>query len=386
MTSSSSSFLYAELLDVQLWQWLVLIVFSIAFWLGATLLEHGLTKVAARAAKVTQHGWDDQLALAASGPGRLFLFSAFITASSPLLALKPGPAHVIRTVATSVVIIATAWFVHRFVRLLCELIAERVAEERPETTHHVRGVRTQLAVLRRVANAALYVITLSLLLLQLEGVRNIGVSLLASAGVAGLVLGLAAQKSISTLLAGVQLSLTQPVRIGDTVIVENEWGWVEDITLTYAVIRVWDLRRLVVPITWFLDRPFQNWSKVSSDILGTVELAADPRTDVAALRQELERVLREEAGALWDGKVAGAQVTASNELSMTVRLLVSSRDPSANWDLRCLVRERLLTWLQAQPHGLPVFRTEQVGPNPASAGGAPAVRNNLNTRPLGRVL
>jgi small-conductance mechanosensitive channel len=226
----------------------------------------------------------------------------------------------------------------------------------------------------------------SLLLLQFEAVRSVGVSLLASAGLAGLVIGLAAQKSISTLLAGIQLSITQPVRIGDTVIVENEWGWIEEITLTYVVVKVWDLRRLVVPMSHFLDKPFQNWSKVSPEILGTVELYADFRTDVAAVRAELKRILEQESEGLWDGKVQGLQVTGCSERTMLLRALVSSEDAGKSWDLRCLVREKLIGWLQRQPQGLPLVRAEashQLTGDPALLLGVPAT---VGSRPGGNVL
>jgi small-conductance mechanosensitive channel len=196
-------------------------------------------------------------------------------------------------------------------------------------------------------------------------------SMLASAGVAGVVIGLAAQKSISNLLAGIQLSLTQPVRIGDTVIVEGEWGWIEEITLTYVVVKIWDLRRLVVPIGTFLDKPFQNWSRNSTEILGTVEVFADWQVNVAEVRAELERIVETERGGLWDGKVVGLQVTALSDRAMTLRALVSATDSGKAWDLRCLVRERLVDWLQQQPEGLPRVRTELSGAVPTSP---PALR------------
>src|SRR3954465_9465689 len=177
-----------------------------------------------------------------------------------------------------------------------------------------------------------------------EVVRNVGVPLLASAGIAGLVIGLAAQKSISTLLAGIQLSVTQPIRLGDQVVVENEFGTVEEITLTYVVIRVWDERRLVVPITTFLDKPFQNWTRATGNMLGEVLLQVDYSADIDALREELKRVLSEEGRELWDGKVQSVVVLNVLEKTLSVRALVSARDPGKLFDLRCLVRERLIVF------------------------------------------
>jgi small-conductance mechanosensitive channel len=176
------------------------------------------------------------------------------------------------------------------------------------------------------------------------------------------------------------------VRIGDTVIVENEWGWIEEITLTYVVVKVWDLRRLVVPMTHFLDKPFQNWSKVSPEILGTVEVYADFRTDVAAVRAELKRILEQESEGLWDGKVQGLQVTGCTERTLLLRALVSATDAGKAWDLRCLVREKLIAWLQRQPRGLPLMRAEashQLPGEPALLLGVPAA---VSPRPGANVL
>ena len=221
----------------------------------------------------------------------------------------------------------------------------------------VRGLRTQLAVMRSVFEAATYIIAASLLLMQFETVRNVGVSLLASAGIAGLVIGLAAQKSISTLLAGIQLSITQPIRIGDTVMVESEFGTVEDITLTYVVVKVWDERRLVIPITQFLDKPFQNWSKGGQSMLGPVRLQVDFTTNLEALRAEVRRLLENEGKALWDGKVVTVVVEDVLDRTMQLRVLVSAT-PGNLFDLRCVVREGMMVYLRARPEWLPTTRTE----------------------------
>jgi small-conductance mechanosensitive channel len=183
------------------------------------------------------------------------------------------------------------------------------------------------------------------------------VSLLASAGIAGLVIGLAAQKSISSLLAGIQLSITQPIRIGDQVVVENEFGTVEEITLTYVVVKVWDERRLVVPISQFLDKTFQNWSKGGQTMLGPVKLLVDFSADLDALRAELRRILEHEGQALWDGKVASVVVEEVLDRTLQVRVLLSAT-PDHLFDLRCLVREKMMAYLRARPEWLPITRTE----------------------------
>jgi small-conductance mechanosensitive channel len=208
-----------------------------------------------------------------------------------------------------------------------------------------------------VLEVATYVIAAALLLMQFEVVRNVGVSLLASAGIAGLVIGLAAQKSISTLLAGIQLSITQPIRMGDQVVVEGEFGTIEEISLTYVVVRIWDNRRLVIPITQFLDKPFQNWSRSHSEMLGEVILQVDYFCDIDVLRAELKRILENEGRGLWDGKVQTVVVLNVLDKTLSVRALVSA-PASKLFDLRCLVRERLIVFLRTKPGWLPTVRSE----------------------------
>jgi small-conductance mechanosensitive channel len=360
LRESLPTFLFARPFGaVELWQWLGLALVMVGGWLAGRALEGVLLRMAVRATGLTKSGWDDQLVASGRGPLRYLIFALVVTSGTLALRMPPPTGHVLQVGAHSVIIATVAWFLLRFVKLASRFVEQTVAKETNNAdVARARGLRTQLAVLRRVTEVVVALVAASLLLLQFEAVRNVGVSLLASAGLAGLVIGLAAQKSISTLLAGIQLSFTQPIRIGDTVIVENEWGWVEEITLTYVVVKVWDLRRLVIPMTHFLDKPFQNWSKVSPDILGTVELYADFRTDVEAARAELKRVLEHESRGLWDGKVQGLQVTDCTERTMKLRALVSASDSGKAWDLRCLVREKLIGWLRGQSHGLPLLRTE----------------------------
>jgi len=219
-----------------------------------------------------------------------------------------------------------------------------------------RTAYTQLRGFRNIATFAVFMITIAFVLLTFESVRQLGTGLLASAGVAGVVLGFAAQKSISTLIAGIQIALTQPIRVDDVVIVEGEWGRIEEITLTYVVVKIWDQRRLVAPIDYFINTPFQNWTRQSADLLGSVLLQLDYSLNVDELRTELKRILDE--SKLWDGEVWGMQVTDSGERSMTVRSLFSAPDASKAWDLRCLVREQLITYVQrVYPDAFPKLRT-----------------------------
>jgi small-conductance mechanosensitive channel len=204
------------------------------------------------------------------------------------------------------------------------------------------------------------------MLMVFDSVRQFGASILASAGIAGIVVGFAAQKSIATLLAGFQIALTQPIRVDDVVIVENEWGRIEDITLTYVVVRIWDLRRLVVPITYFIEQPFQNWTRSSADILGTVFLHVDYSMPLDALRAELTRILT--ASPYWDGKVNVLQVTEAREQTLQIRALASAADASLAWDLRCEIRERLVSFVQRNyPESLPRLRFDAAPSAPGSA-------------------
>jgi small-conductance mechanosensitive channel len=229
-----------------------------------------------------------------------------------------------------------------------------------------RAVQTQVQTLRNIAAFAIIVITIGLALTTFESVRQVGAGLLASAGIAGVVLGFAAQKSLGAILAGIQIAFTQPIRIDDVVIVEGEWGRIEEIKLTYVVVRIWDLRRLVVPITYFIEQPFQNWTRTSADLLGTVFLYLDYAVPLDTLREEFQRQL--DAHPLWDKKVGKIQITDSTERSMQVRFLMSAEDASKAWDLRCDLRESLITYVQKEfPSALPKVRAEL-----KTAGGSPA--------------
>ncbi len=344
-------------LGLEPWQWLGLLVTLLGSVGLSVLLERIVLAFALQLARWTRITWDDDLVAAGKGPLKLLTFSALLVVGTLLLRL-PRPAQVFfNRVGYSLSVIALAWVVLRFLHVSAAFVQNRVSSEMKDASR-ARSVSTQLVVLRAIFEVATYVIAAALLLIQFEVVRNVGVSLLASAGIAGLVLGLAAQKSISTLLAGIQLSITQPISIGDTLIIEGEWGTVEKITLTYVVLRTWDQRRLVIPIAQFLDNPFQNWSKGNPEMLGPVILQVDFQTDIDALRAELRRILENEGKALWDGRVATVVVLDVLDRTLTVRALVSVSDFSKLFDLRALVREKLIAFLRTRPLWLPVTRTE----------------------------
>lgn len=238
-----------------------------------------------------------------------------------------------------------------------------------EDNLHARRVHTQARVLSRLLIFAAALVGFSLILMTFPNVRQLGASLLASAGIVGLVAGLAARPVLGNLIAGLQLALTQPIRLDDVVIVEGEWGRIEEITLTYVVVRIWDDRRLVVPLQYFIEHPFENWTRTTANLLGTVELCADYRVPVERLRTELTRVVQQ--AKEWDGRVCLLQVIEATERTIKLRALVSASNSGCAWDLRCRVREALVVYLQREhPDCLPRLRTELVS-QPQEKGGGP---------------
>ncbi len=218
-----------------------------------------------------------------------------------------------------------------------------------------RKIRTQLNVLKRIVLIVVCILALGMMLMTFERVRQLGTTILASAGIIGIIVGMAAQRTIGTFIAGLQIAFTQPIRIDDVVIVENEWGRIEEITLTYVVVKIWDLRRLVVPITYFIEKPFQNWTRVTADLLGTVFIYVDYTVPVEAVRAELRKILK--GSELWDGKVCVLQVTNTSEHAIELRALMSAADASTAWSLRCYVREKLVEFIQKNyPESLPKLR------------------------------
>jgi small-conductance mechanosensitive channel len=222
-----------------------------------------------------------------------------------------------------------------------------------------RKIFTQVSVIRKIIVTAVVILATGSILMMFDPVRQFGTSILASAGIAGIVIGFAAQKTLGNVLAGIQIALTQPLLIDDIVTVEGEFGQIEEITLTYVTVRTWDLRRLIVPITQLVEKPFQNWSRVSTELLGTVILYLDYQAPMGELRKELKRLV--ENNPKWDKRVCGLQVTDTKEHVIEVRALVSGADPGKLGDLRAEVREGLINFLVRNfPESLPRSRNMSV--------------------------
>jgi len=289
-------------------------------------------------------------------PLRLLFPAGILAAVIPFLQFPPGAQKVIERIIILLVIAGFGWLTIRIVYIIRDMILHHYDIDQKDNLR-ARELYTQVRVIDRVVAVMIILTTIAVMLMTFPAVRKLGISLLASAGVVGIILGLAAQKTLGNLLSGIQIALAQPIRIDDVVIVENEWGRIEEITLTYVVIRIWDLRRLIVPISYFVEQPFQNWTRVSADLLKTVYVYADYRLPVSEVRDELKRLL--DASEYWDKKVWNLQVTNSTDRTMELRALMSAADSSAGWNLQCEIREKLIDFLQQRfPEYLPRVRLE----------------------------
>jgi len=243
------------------------------------------------------------------------------------------------------IILAGTWLVIRVIGGAGEMLVARVSTG-SENDLKARQIETQVAVISRIMIVVAAILGVGIALMTFEQVERIGASLLASAGIAGIVVGFAARPLLENIIAGVQIALTQPVKLGDAVVIRGEWGWIEDITTTYVVVRIWDQRRLIVPFSTVISEPFENWTRRNSEITGRVILYADYRCPVDEIRAEFERII--ENNPKWDGRGKAVQVTDCTERSMEIRILVTAKDSPTAFELRCEVREKLIAFLQRE--------------------------------------
>lgn len=329
-----------------------------AFIIGR-LVAHLLHRVARRWSRMTATPLDDLLVKHLRDPLRWLIplfFVGFAVTTIDISETARAALHQLLVVAT---ILNVGWLLFRVVYVLEEFLSTRFVVD-GALKDDARGNYTQLQSFRNIAGFLIAAISVGLALLSFTGVRQIGASVLASAGVVGIVVGFAAQKSIATLVSGVVLAVAQPIRIGDVVVVEGQQGAVEEITLTYVVVRLSDLRRLVLPVGNFLEKPFENWSRVSSELVGNVLLYLDYTVSIDAIRDELKRLL--DASPLWDKKSWSLQVVDSTDRTLVLRAQMSAADPSSSWDLRCEVREKLIGFVQ-EKHAAALPRSRNASVN-----------------------
>lgn len=298
------------------------------------------------------------------------LFTALIGLGA-LLHYSPIPTDLKELLRHALLIVSIIGFSWLLMRLIM-VVEQFMLQHYPTTASHSeesRKIATHVSLARKILNVLIVLFAVSGVLMSFDTVRQVGLSILASAGIAGVILGFAAQKSLGTLIAGIQIAITQPIRIDDVVVVEKEWGRIEEITLTYVVVQLWDQRRMIVPISWFIDRPFENWTRTSSELLGTVFIFTDYAIPLDQIRRELERIVA--ASPFWDGRVVKMHVTNTTDKSVEIRALMSAANSSDIWELRCLVREQLIEYIRKNyPGDLPKVRMEmdQSGAGAAAAG------------------
>ena len=302
-----------------------------------------------------RHQWPAALATHVRRPFRaLLLLVSVWLASIIAFPRKAGWWDAVDELMTVATLVAGGWFMVSLITFLTNQMLGRYRVDVPDNVE-ARRIRTQGLILERLAITVVVVVTLGAILMTFPAVRSVGASLLASAGIASIVAGLAAQSTLANMFAGVQLVFSQALRVDDVVVAGGEWGRVGEITLSYVVLNVWDQRRLILPCTYFTTQPFENWTRQGSEVLGSVELDLDWRVPVSSLRDHLDTVLAETD--LWDGRTGMIQITDATGGLVRVRVLVSAADSGRLWDLRCLVRERMVALVQrANPEALPTQR------------------------------
>ncbi len=327
------------------------------------LLVHWLSwRVAVRLVGRTDSKIDEYILHRTLNPMRLLVVLAAVLVST--VAMGDEAADIVRRVVIFLGILGLGWLL-----VSMTLVGEDVARARfPDDVDllEARQLRTQLAVLQRFGSIIIWLIAIAIALLTIPGVQPLAASLLAGAGVLGIVLGVAAGPLIGNLIAGIQIAFTQPIKIGDVVVIEGEWGRIGEITAAYVVVYVWDKRRLIVPLSRIVNEPVENWTRKTTDLLGVVKIYCDYRVPVEEVRAEFKRILDE--SGLWDGESWSLLVTDADDRTITLRAVYSAPDSSVSWDLQCLVREKLIAYLQQQhPEALPVAREIQQQADPGRA-------------------
>lgn len=282
------------------------------------------------------------------GSGIWVIFAVLLHIFSSYLKEDARTFAVFEQISRILLILTVGWLIIQVIRALFHFWQNKFDIANPHNLE-ARKRLTQMSMIERIAVIIVTFVFISIALMTIDSVRQLGVSLLASAGVAGIIVGFAAQRSFGQVFSGIQIAFTQPVRLDDVVVIEGEWGRIEEINITYAVVKIWDERRLIVPIDYFLNKPIQNWTRSTSNILGTAMLYVSYDLPVEPLRGELARLVKDNPN--WDGRVQNIQVTDSKEWYKELRVLVSSSDSSKNWDLRVEIREKLIDFINTNYPG-----------------------------------
>ena len=341
--------------------WLISALLGIVAIVLALLVHGALSRVLALAVARRDMFWRS-LVKRTNQPLRFLLIVLALRLAAAIAPLPPEQAELISHGFVLAIIILAVIGARTALHIWLTLYLRRFkldAEDNLLARKHV----TQSRILERIAVTLLVVVGVAAGLMTFDGVAQWGVSLLASAGAAGIVVGFALQPLLKNIFAGLQLAITQPIRIDDALLIEGEWGNVEEITSTYVVIRVWDWRRLIIPLSYFIEQPFQNWTREGAALIGVVTINLDYTAPISEIRAKVEEIAR--ASPLWEGGVVGVQVTDFKEFTMEVRILISARNAGRTFDLRCEMREKLIAFLQAEyPQALPRLRSDVVGAEP----------------------
>ncbi|WP_025763954.1 mechanosensitive ion channel family protein [Dyadobacter tibetensis] len=345
---------FLEIFDYEKSPWLGILLSLIA----GIILSYSLIMVIKATARRKDWPWVRVIYQNQTNVLYFFIPLTIITAVTKAYSAVAPTYGVMYAISKVALIAVTTWLAVRIVVIIEKYLLEKL-DFANEDNLHARRLFTKIKFIKRIVVILMLILGLSILLMSFESVRQYGVGILTSAGIFSVIIGFAAQKSLANLLAGIQIAFTQPIKIDDVVIVEGEWGRIEEINLTYVVVNIWDMRRLVLPITYFVDRPFQNWTRNDSALIGSAFFRLHLRADLPVLREELHKILQETP--LWDGKVWALQVTDTKDHLMEVRAIMSGRNSSITFDLRCHVREKLIEFMvQHMPEALPKFHIEGV--------------------------
>ncbi len=313
-------------------------------------------RLMSRLARRTSGMLDDSLVKHCRKPARMVVPLSALYLSLQFVSISGELDKPLGRVIGVLLVFSVAWLLIRLTSVLEDLILSRY-DISDKDNLRARKIYTQFRIIKKILIVAIVVVAVSAILMGFEQFRRLGTGILASAGLAGIIAGLAARPALSNLIAGIQIALTEPIRLEDVVIVENEWGWIEEIALTYVVVRTWDLRRLIVPISYFLEKPFQNWTRKTADLIGSAYLYVDYTVPVEQVRGELRRILKN--STYWKGTVSALQVVDATEKSMQLRAIMDAANSSDAWNLRCEVREKLIDFVRRNyPESLPVMRAE----------------------------